>query len=89
MDEKQKQIEAENAILRQAAKIIKARMDEDVPTNGEEKQTVTVNSFGTFTRRIRNACTRINPKTGDKVAVPAKHVISFKASPSWLREMNQ
>ena len=47
---------------------------------------VEIRGFGSFRTRQRNARTRRNPKTGDKVEVPAKRVPYFKPSKE-LRDM--
>jgi DNA-binding protein HU-beta len=41
---------------------------------------VTLREFGMFTRKIRAARTGRNPQTGDTIAIPAKVVLTFKAS---------
>lgn len=41
---------------------------------------VEIRGFGSFRTRQRNSRTGRNPKTGDKVAVPAKRVPYFKPS---------
>lgn len=41
---------------------------------------VEIRGFGSFRTRQRNSRTGRNPKTGDKVAVPAKRVPFFKPS---------
>ena len=47
---------------------------------------VEIRGFGSFRTRQRNARTGRNPKTGDKVEVPAKRVPYFKPSKE-LRDM--
>ena len=47
---------------------------------------VEIRGFGSFRTRQRNARTGRNPKTGDKVEVPAKRVHYFKPSKE-LRDM--
>jgi len=42
---------------------------------------VTVSNFGTFKKVTAKAVTRHNPKTLEKVTVPAKTKVRFKASP--------
>ena len=51
---------------------------------GDDK--VEIRGFGSFRTRQRNARTGRNPKTGDKVEVPAKRVPYFKPSKE-LRDM--
>ena len=50
---------------------------------GGEK--VTLVGFGTFQVQKRKARQGVNPKTGDKISIPAKNVPKFKAGRS-LRE---
>lgn len=64
----------EREILKAAAEIIKRE------TEAGEK--VIVRDFGTFARKDRKATTARNPKTGATIAVPAKNVLTFKASKS-------
>lgn len=44
------------------------------------REPVKLRGFGTFKRTDRAARTSRNPKTGEPVAVPAKIVMTFKAS---------
>lgn len=48
----------------------------DTLTKGDE---VALVGFGAFSVRTQKARTARNPQTGDKVQVPAKNVVSFKA----------
>ena len=41
-------------------------------------ETVKISSFGTFSVRAKSARVGRNPKSGDRVQVPAKHVPHFK-----------
>ena len=54
----------------------------------EKGEEVKLTSFGTF--KIRNKKERIgrNPKTGEKVAVPEKKVISWKMSKEMFKKIN-
>ena len=48
----------------------------DTVASGED---VVLTGFGTFKQRQRNAKTGINPRTKEKISVPAKTVPVFKA----------
>jgi len=45
-------------------------------TNGDS---VTITGFGTFSARARAARAGVNPKTGEKIQIPAMTVPKFKA----------
>jgi len=45
----------------------------------EDGDKVLFTGFGKFEPRVRKATTRLNPRTGDEVQVPAKVVPKFKA----------
>ena len=45
-------------------------------TKGED---VTITGFGTFSARKRAARQGVNPKTGEKISIPAMTVAKFKA----------
>ena len=49
---------------------------------------VELRNFGTFRVKNQKASIRRNPKTGEKVAVPAKKVISWKMSKEMFKKMN-
>ena len=88
MDEMKKKVDAEHAALRQAAKIIMETLAKEKPSNTEESGSLNIMGFGTFKIRVRKACQRINPRTGETLKVPQKTVISFKASPTWVKSLN-
>jgi integration host factor subunit beta len=48
---------------------------------------VEIRGFGSFRRRVRRARTAHNPKTGVKVAVPAKKIPYFRPSKELLAAM--
>ena len=50
---------------------------------------VEIRGFGSFRTRQRNSRTGRNPKTGDRVAVPAKRVPYFKPSKELRDLINQ
>ena len=49
---------------------------------------VELRNFGTFRTNIQKASIRRNPKTGEKVAVPEKKVISWKMSKEMFKKIN-
>ena len=49
---------------------------------------VELRNFGTFRTKIQKSSIRRNPKTGEKVAVPEKKVISWKMSKEMFKKMN-
>ena len=49
---------------------------------------VELRNFGTFRAKIQKASIRRNPKTGEKVAVPEKKVISWKMSKEMFKKIN-
>lgn len=46
---------------------------------------VVISNFGSFHLKMARPVTRHNPKTGDKVQVPAKQKVRFKPSENILR----
>ena len=49
---------------------------------------VELRNFGTFRIKTQKASIRRNPKTGEKVAVPEKKVISWKMSKEMFKKIN-
>ena len=47
---------------------------------------VVISNFGTFHLRVLRAGPRRNPKTGEKVQMPARQRVHFKASKNILRK---
>ncbi len=47
---------------------------------GAKKGPVQLVGFGTFKVSKRKARTGLNPRTGEKIKIPAKKVLTFKAS---------
>jgi DNA-binding protein HU-beta len=45
----------------------------------KKKDKVTFTGFGTFESRKQKSTQRINPRTGERFKVPAKHVPKFRA----------
>lgn len=63
----------ERATLKEAANLIQRETDED---GGR----IIVQGFGSFTRKTRDARQGRNPKTGAALTIPARSVLTFKAS---------
>lgn len=66
----------ERKVVREAAALI-------VRETGDGEK-VMVKGFGTFAIKEKAARTARNPKTGEAVDVPARAVLSFKASPGTI-----
>ena len=49
---------------------------------------VELRNFGTFRVKTQKASIRRNPKTGEKVAVPKKKIISWKMSKEMFKKIN-
>ena len=49
---------------------------------------IEVRGFGSFSMRYRPPRMSRNPQTGERVAVPAKHVVYFKLGRELLRRVN-
>lgn len=58
--------------------IVQDMFDAIVDTLVEERR-IELRNFGVFEVKLRAARKARNPRTGDKVAVPAKFVVTFKA----------
>lgn len=67
-----------NSSKREAEKIVNVVIGtiQETLKNGDK---VAIQGFGTFKTRYREEHTARNPKTGEEVVVPAKHVPVFKA----------
>ena len=51
-------------------------------------ENVELRNWGTYKVKIQKSSIRRNPKTGEKVAVPEKKVISFKMSQEMFKRIN-
>ncbi len=49
---------------------------------------VELRNFGTFRTKTQKSSIRRNPKTGEKIAVPEKKVISWKMSKEMFKKIN-
>ena len=54
----------------------------------KEKETVALLGFGTFSVSERPAREGINPATKEKISIPAKNVITFKAGGELANSVN-
>lgn len=52
------------------------------------EEDVSIRNFGKFEVRHRAEVTRMNPRTGEPIAVPAKRGLGFKASPQLKDRVN-
>lgn len=60
------------------AEVVDALIETIVDSVVEGKK-VSILGFGSFESRERSARQGLNPKTGEKIAIPAKHVPAFTA----------
>lgn len=81
---------SEKEVLKNAVAILSEKFMEATNelSNTEENCSLTLHKFGSFRVYVRDATTRVNPKTGAKVAVPAKKVVKFKPSGYLLKSLN-
>lgn len=80
------QVTALGSLTRRDGEVIVDTFFEGVIEAVAADDKVEIRGFGSFRTRRRNARTGRNPKTGDKVDVPAKRVPYFKPSKE-LRDM--
>jgi DNA-binding protein HU-beta len=64
---------------KQALEVVNFVFDQIVE-NLKKGEDVSISGFGTFKVKVRKARTAINPRTGEKVEVPAKKVAKFTPS---------
>ena len=55
---------------------------ETVANTIKEEERFSYPNFGTFTVKHRKAREGRNPRTGDKIEIPASHSVGFKPSPN-------
>ena len=48
-----------------------------------------VRGFGSFSLHTRAACVARNPRTGEKIALPARHAVHFKPGKDVRERVNQ
>jgi DNA-binding protein HU-beta len=70
-----------------ADKFLNAFVDAIVET-AQERQPIQVSGFFSLTPKHRNARTGRNPKTGEKLDIPAKWVINFSLSKNLIAKIN-
>ena len=76
-----------NFLTRDLNKVIEIILKEIKQTLNRNER-VEFRNFGTFQVNIQKASIRRNPKTGEKVAVPEKKVISWKMSKDMFKKIN-
>lgn len=75
-------------VLKAAVAIIKRELVKAQPKQVGESSTLSVFKFGTFKIRVRKGREAISPATGAKITVPPKTVVGFKASNTWIKDLN-
>lgn len=55
----------------------------------KKKDKVTFTGFGTFEARRQKSTQRINPRTGQRFTVPAKHVPKFRAGKNFKEAVSR
>ena len=55
----------------------------------EEEKKVKISGFGNFNIRAKNVRRGRNPQTGEEIDIPARSVLTFKASPVLKKALNQ
>ena len=75
-------------VLKAAVAIIKRELQKEMPKKVGDSSTLSVFKFGTFKIRVRKGREAISPATGAKISVPPKTVIGFKASNTWIKDLN-
>ena len=71
--------------VEKVVKVIIEQMCQSLATG----QRVEIRGFGAFSLRYRAPRTKRNPKTGDSVELPAKHVIHFKTGKELRDRVNK
>ena len=54
----------------------------------QQGEPITIVNFGGFSVRKKHARRERNPSTGDAMLIPARRVVTFRASPQLKAEMN-
>ncbi len=73
-----------NRDLEKVIEIILKEMKETL----KRDEGVELRNFGTFRTNVQKASIRRNPKTGEKVSVPAKKTIKWKMSKDLFKKLN-
>ena len=72
----------------QAANLV-SQVFEAVATQLMSDGQVYVDGFGTFKLRVRKARRARNPRTGDRIDVPAKVIVQFNPTPNLRDQISQ
>ena len=62
----------------EAGKALNSLLDSVGEAVKEEDGKITLPGFGTFSKVYRNARQGVNPATGEKMTIEARHVVKFK-----------
>ncbi len=76
-----------NFLNRDLDKVIEIILKEMKETLKRDER-VELRNFGTFRTNVQKASIRRNPKTGEKVSVPAKKTIKWKMSKDLFKKLN-
>ena len=76
-----------NFLTKDLTKVVEIILKE-IQNSLSKNEGVELRNFGTFRTNIQKASIRRNPKTGEKVAVPEKKVISWKMSKEMFKKIN-
>lgn len=63
----------------EAGKAINSLIDSIGEAIKKEDGKITLPGFGTFSKVYRNARQGVNPATGEKITIKARHAVKFKA----------
>lgn len=77
-DELISEIASKSQVAKSVAADVLEALTETVKTSVAKGQKVALVGFGTFEKRVRNARTARNPRTGETVKVPKTNVPAFK-----------
>ena len=76
-----------NFLKKDLEKIVNIILNE-IKATLKRGERVEIRGWGTLSTRIQKSSIRRNPKTGEKVAVPEKKVISWKMSKEMFKKIN-
>lgn len=71
---------AEKTCTKKEAQIAVETLIDTIKKSLKKKDSVTISGFGTFRVKETKARTGINPKTKEKIQIPAKKKVTFRAS---------
>jgi DNA-binding protein HU-beta len=72
-----------------AVKEIVTQLTTAIRQHLKKGEAVTLFGFGKFYVRNRPARLGVNPKTGEKIKIPATRVAKFKASKTWRKALSR